>query len=137
MPAGAALAGATLPTLVDQFGWQTAILVAGGAAGRGGRQKGPGTPVRGSSGEPPSGTAAGARPAVPPGKKATVAFPAAAGVFYPFIISPAVAAIAMSGSSVLVAVNALLLKRTRLDSYKPENFAEEAPTPPVTGQASA
>ena len=32
MPAGAALAGATLPTLVDQFGWQTAILVAGGAA---------------------------------------------------------------------------------------------------------
>ena len=66
-----------------------------------------------------------------------IAFPAAAGVFYPFIISPAVAAIAMSGSSVLVAVNALLLKRTRLDSYKPENFAEEAPTPPVTGQASA
>jgi len=32
MPAGAALAGATLPTLVDQFGWQTAILVAGIAA---------------------------------------------------------------------------------------------------------
>jgi P-type Cu2+ transporter len=46
-----------------------------------------------------------------------IAFPAAAGVFYPFIISPAVAAIAMSGSSVLVAVNALLLKYTRLDSY--------------------
>lgn len=44
-----------------------------------------------------------------------VAFPAAAGVFYPLIISPAVAAIAMSGSSALVAVNALLLKRTRLE----------------------
>ncbi|MGR3198976.1 MAG: heavy metal translocating P-type ATPase, partial [Paracoccus sp. (in: a-proteobacteria)] len=44
-----------------------------------------------------------------------IAFPAAAGVFYPLIISPAVAAIAMSGSSALVAVNALLLKRVRLE----------------------
>ena len=44
-----------------------------------------------------------------------VAFPMAAGVFYPLIISPAVAALAMSGSSALVAVNALLLKRTRLE----------------------
>jgi len=43
-----------------------------------------------------------------------VAFPAAAGVFYPLVISPEVAALAMSGSSALVAVNALLLKRTRL-----------------------
>ena len=47
-----------------------------------------------------------------------VAFPAAAGVFYPLVVSPAVAAIAMSGSSALVAVNALLLKRTRLDGVK-------------------
>ncbi|HKQ30679.1 MAG TPA: heavy metal translocating P-type ATPase [Burkholderiales bacterium] len=44
-----------------------------------------------------------------------VAFPMAAGVFYPFTISPEVAALAMSGSSALVAVNALLLKRTRLE----------------------
>ncbi len=44
-----------------------------------------------------------------------IAFPAAAGVFYPLVISPEVAAVAMSGSSALVAVNALLLKRTRLD----------------------
>ena len=44
-----------------------------------------------------------------------IAFPMAAGVFYPLIISPAVAALAMSGSSALVAVNALLLKRTRLE----------------------
>ena len=44
-----------------------------------------------------------------------VAFPLAAGVFYPFVISPEVAALAMSGSSALVAVNALLLKRTRLE----------------------
>ena len=43
-----------------------------------------------------------------------VAFPLAAGVFYPFIISPEVAALAMSGSSALVAINALMLKRTRL-----------------------
>jgi Cu2+-exporting ATPase len=35
-------------------------------------------------------------------------------VFYPLVISPEVAALAMSGSSALVAVNALLLKRTRL-----------------------
>jgi len=44
-----------------------------------------------------------------------IAFPAAAGVFYPLVVSPEVAALAMSGSSALVAVNALLLKRTRLD----------------------
>jgi Cu2+-exporting ATPase len=44
-----------------------------------------------------------------------VAFPMAAGVFYPFTISPEVAALAMSGSSALVAVNALLLKRTKLE----------------------
>lgn len=44
-----------------------------------------------------------------------VAFPAAAGVFFPFVISPEVAALAMSGSSALVALNAMLLKRTRLE----------------------
>jgi len=43
-----------------------------------------------------------------------VAFPLAAGVFYPVLLSPEIAALAMSGSSALVAVNALLLKRTRL-----------------------
>jgi len=51
-----------------------------------------------------------------------VAFPLAAGVFYPFLLSPEIAALAMSGSSALVAVNALLLKRTRFDersSYVP------------------
>jgi P-type Cu2+ transporter len=44
-----------------------------------------------------------------------VAFPAAAGVFFPYVVSPEIAALAMSGSSALVAVNALLLKRTRLE----------------------
>lgn len=43
-----------------------------------------------------------------------VAFPLAAGVFYPITVSPQVAALAMSGSTVLVAFNALLLRRTRL-----------------------
>lgn len=39
-----------------------------------------------------------------------IAFPAAAGAFYPLVVSPEVAVLAMSGSSELVAVNALLLK---------------------------
>jgi P-type Cu2+ transporter len=47
-----------------------------------------------------------------------IAFPVAAGVFYPFLLSPQVAALAMSGSSALVAVNALLLKRTRLEGIR-------------------
>jgi Cu2+-exporting ATPase len=48
----------------------------------------------------------------------TIAFPIAAGLFYPafgLILRPEIAALSMSGSSLLVAVNALLLKRTRLD----------------------
>ena len=45
-----------------------------------------------------------------------VAFPLAAGLLYPLLLSPEIAALAMSGSSVLVAVNALLLKRQRLSS---------------------
>ena len=44
-----------------------------------------------------------------------IAFPLAAGLFYPLLLSPEVAALSMSGSSALVAVNALLLKRTRLE----------------------
>lgn len=43
-----------------------------------------------------------------------IAFPLAAGVLYPFTLSPEVAALSMSGSSAIVAVNALMLKRTRL-----------------------
>lgn len=44
-----------------------------------------------------------------------IAFPLAAGLLYPLLLSPEIAAVAMSGSSVLVAVNALLLKRHRLN----------------------
>ena len=43
-----------------------------------------------------------------------IAFPLAAGVLYPVTLSPEIAALAMSGSSALVAINALMLKRTRL-----------------------
>jgi Cu2+-exporting ATPase len=51
-----------------------------------------------------------------------VALPIAAGVFYPafgIMLSPEIAAISMSGSSVIVAVNALLLKRLRLPAQMP------------------
>jgi len=47
-----------------------------------------------------------------------IAFPLAAGVFYPLLLSPEIAALAMSGSSLIVAVNALLLKRTKLAGLK-------------------
>ncbi len=43
-----------------------------------------------------------------------IAFPLAAGVFYPFVLSPEVAALSMSGSTLIVAINALMLKRTKL-----------------------
>jgi len=33
---------------------------------------------------------------------------------YPFILSPQVAALSMSGSTLIVAINALMLKRTKL-----------------------
>jgi Cu2+-exporting ATPase len=47
-----------------------------------------------------------------------IAFPFAAGVFYPITISPEFAALAMSGSSLIVAANALLLKRARIEGLK-------------------
>jgi Cu2+-exporting ATPase len=47
-----------------------------------------------------------------------IAFPLAAGVFYPFTLSPEVAALSMSGSSAVVAINALMLKRTKLAGIK-------------------
>ena len=43
-----------------------------------------------------------------------IAFPIAAGVFTPDLLSPTIAAYAMSGSSAVVAVKSLLLKRTNL-----------------------
>jgi Cu2+-exporting ATPase len=67
-----------------------------------------------------------------------IAFPLAAGVFYPFVISPAVAALSMSGSSAIVAVNALMLKRTKLAGiHKPDKSASAAAVKPQVGKAPA
>lgn len=44
----------------------------------------------------------------------TIAFPLAAGILYPFVLSPEIAALSMSGSTLVVAINALMLKRTKL-----------------------
>jgi P-type Cu2+ transporter len=64
-----------------------------------------------------------------------VALPIAAGVFEPSLgisLSPEIAALSMSGSSLLVAVNALMLKRLELPS-PPEAgaLAEQVPREPV------
>jgi Cu2+-exporting ATPase len=53
----------------------------------------------------------------------TLALPVAAGVFVPWFglgLRPEIAALAMSGSSVIVATNAVLLKRLRLPAPDPE-----------------
>ena len=52
-----------------------------------------------------------------------IAFPLAAGLLYPLLLSPEMAALAMSGSSALVAANALLLKRHRLSGGAPPGTA--------------
>jgi len=58
----------------------------------------------------------------------TIAFPLAAGVLYPFVLSPEIAAISMSGSTLIVAINALMLKRTKLAGIRqPRNGAESTP----------
>src|SRR4030065_2474288 len=51
----------------------------------------------------------------------TIAFPIAAGVFFPafgLLLRPHIAAISMARSSLLVALNALMLKRTRLPGIR-------------------
>jgi Cu2+-exporting ATPase len=51
----------------------------------------------------------------------SLAIPIAAGLFYPgfgILLQPAVGALSMSGSSILVAVNAILLKNARIDAGK-------------------
>jgi Cu2+-exporting ATPase len=65
-----------------------------------------------------------------------IAFPLAAGVFYPFTLSPEVAALSMSGSSAIVAINALMLKRTRLAGIRSLHPAPAA-VPPLAPGASA
>jgi Cu2+-exporting ATPase len=61
-----------------------------------------------------------------------IALPIAAGVFQPafgLVLRPEIAAISMSGSSLLVAVNALLLKRLRLPQPQPPDAGPAAPQP--------
>jgi len=63
-----------------------------------------------------------------------IAFPLAAGVLYPFTLSPEVAAMSMSGSTLIVAINALMLKRTKLAGIRQpgKTAASEAPSRPAT-----
>jgi Cu2+-exporting ATPase len=65
-----------------------------------------------------------------------IAFPLAAGVLYPVLLSPEVAALAMSGSSALVAINALLLKRTRLAGISRGGMSPAPAVRPMAAGAS-
>ncbi len=60
-----------------------------------------------------------------------IAFPLAAGILFPFVLSPEIAALSMSGSSVIVAVNALLLRRLKLHEKTPTDAIESSATPPA------
>jgi Cu2+-exporting ATPase len=64
-----------------------------------------------------------------------IAFPLAAGVLYPFVLSPEVAAISMSGSTLIVAINALMLKRTKLAGIRQPGKAASAGVPAVPNEA--
>ena len=64
-----------------------------------------------------------------------IAFPLAAGVLYPFLLGPSIAALAMSGSSALVAINALMLKRTKLTGIHRQR-ATTAPFVPKPAMAT-
>ncbi|MEO7485484.1 MAG: copper-translocating P-type ATPase, partial [Ferruginibacter sp.] len=57
-----------------------------------------------------------------------LAFPLAAGVLYPFVLSPEVAALSMSGSTLIVALNALLLKFKKLEGIQSSEKKEVQPT---------
>ena len=56
-----------------------------------------------------------------------IAFPLAAGVLYPILLSPEIAALAMSGSSAIVAINAPMLRRTKLAGIARYSSAPAAP----------
>jgi Cu2+-exporting ATPase len=66
-----------------------------------------------------------------------IAFPLAAGVFYPFTLSPEVAALSMSGSSAIVAINALMLKRTKLAGIRRAHPVAAVPVPVAQGQGAS
>jgi len=61
-----------------------------------------------------------------------IAFPLAAGVLYPFVLSPEVAALSMSGSTLIVTINALMLKRTKLEGIRQPGNAAASTAPDLT-----
>jgi P-type Cu2+ transporter len=65
----------------------------------------------------------------------TIAFPLAAGVLYPFVLSPEVAALSMSGSTLIVAINALMLKRTKLEGIRQSGKTAAPGKPDVASTA--
>ena len=71
----------------------------------------------------------------------TIAFPIAAGLFYPtfgLLLRPEIAALSMSGSSLLVALNALMLRWTRLPGIRRmAPTAATASSPAVVRSAAA
>ena len=68
-----------------------------------------------------------------------IAFPLAAGVFFPFVLSPEVAALSMSGSTLVVAINALMLKRIKLAGIRQpgKSAAPEVPDTAVKAPKAA
>jgi len=56
-----------------------------------------------------------------------IAFPLAAGILYPVLLSPEIAAFAMSGSTLIVAINALMLKRTKLAGITRRSSVQASP----------
>jgi Cu2+-exporting ATPase len=57
-------------------------------------------------------------------------------VFYPFTLSPEVAALSMSGSSAIVAINALMLKRTKLAGIRSPHPSPAVPSPVAQGASA-
>jgi Cu2+-exporting ATPase len=69
-----------------------------------------------------------------------VALPIAAGVFEPafgLVLRPEIAALSMSGSSLIVAVNALTLKRLHLPAAHEQQDGPGGPVPSRPRQATA
>ena len=58
-----------------------------------------------------------------------IAFPLAAGVLYPFVLSPNFVALSMSGSTLIVAINTLMLKRTKLAGIRQPGKTAAEPKP--------
>ena len=63
-----------------------------------------------------------------------IAFPLAASVFYPFTLSPEISAQSMSGSQAVVAINALLLKGTKLAGIRRTRAEGTASGKAVSGE---